>query len=152
MSRWIQWCSRCRTAFHTPCCLLALSHLGFCPRWCAQSCRQVASRLELLIGVTVTQVLCWVCYSFLFNWLNGGCTPSLGLSFFRDCAIHELEGSWPIFLILCLLNRPWVLALSPFLQADLSSRCFTKYREIAVCIGYALIPWSCGDAHCLFPA
>ena len=33
--------------------------------------------------------------------MNGGCIPSLGLSSFCDCAIHELEGSWPISLI------PW---------------------------------------------
>ena len=44
--------------------------------------------------------------------MNGGCIPSLGLSSFYDCAIHELKGSWPI----------------------------------------SLIPWTCGDVHCLFNA
>ena len=33
--------------------------------------------------------------------MNGGCIPSLGLSSFCVCAIHELEGSWPISLIPC---------------------------------------------------
>ena len=52
-------------AFHTPCCRLALSRLGFCPRQYAQYGRQDASQQVMPIVVTLSQVLCLACYSLV---------------------------------------------------------------------------------------